>query len=171
MTSHAAPGFMKVVGHAAGATKVMGGKRRIPQATARKLLDPASFASHQEFKLEVARAAWGERRRAVHHSLHLREVNPGAAERFLSGFFQVRKRFDVRLSDPTTGATMPPSEMIKAIQRDLFARDGNDFVQDPGAAEAMERQVAKIRNAGALEGAPVPSPPYSDTEVIAVLEA
>ena len=66
---------------------------------------------------------------------------------------------------------MPPSEMIEAVQRDLFARDRNDFVQDPGAAEAMERQVAKIRNAGALEGAPVPSPPYSDTEVIAVLEA
>ncbi|CAK0871094.1 unnamed protein product, partial [Prorocentrum cordatum] len=157
-----------LVGHAAGATKVMGGKR---QATARKLLGPASFASHHEFKMEIARAAWGERRRAVHRFLHLRTVNPGAAERFLSGFYQMRKRFDVRLADPTTGATMPPPEMVEAVQRDLFARDRNDVEQDPEAAEAMERQVARIRKASALEGAPAPPPPYSDTEVIAVLEA
>ncbi|CAK0809466.1 unnamed protein product, partial [Prorocentrum cordatum] len=56
-------------------------------------------------------------------------------------------RFDVKLADPTTGATMPPSEMVEAVQRDLFARDRNDFEQDPEAAEAMERQVTRIRKA------------------------
>ncbi|CAK0877688.1 unnamed protein product [Prorocentrum cordatum] len=129
-----------MVGHAAGATKAIGGKRRLSQTIARRLLNPACFTSHQEFKLEVARAAWGERRRAVHRYLHLREANPGAAERFLSSFFQVRTRFEVRLSDPSTGAALTPSAMVEAVRQDLFARDRNDFEQDPGAEEAMARQ-------------------------------
>ncbi|CAK0886329.1 unnamed protein product [Prorocentrum cordatum] len=154
-----------MVGHAAGATKVIGGKRRLSQTTARRLLNPACFTSHQEFKLEVARAAWGERRRAVHRYLHLREANPGAAERFLSSFFQVRTRFEVRLSDPSTGAALTPSAMVEAVRQDLFARDRNDFEQDPGAEEAMARQVSLIRSAGALEGAPARAPPYTDDEL------
>ncbi|CAK0910944.1 unnamed protein product [Prorocentrum cordatum] len=43
-------------------------------------------------------------------------------------------------------------------------------MRDPEGAEAMERRVASIRHAGALEGAPVPLP-FLDAEVISVPEA
>ncbi|CAK0852658.1 unnamed protein product, partial [Prorocentrum cordatum] len=139
--------------------------------TTRKLLDPSRLSSHREFKSEVARAAWGERRRAVHRYLYLREAGPGAAGRFLSNFFQVRTRFDAKLSDPSTGAALSPSARVEAVRQDLLARDRNDNEQAPGAEEATALQVCMICSAGALAGASARAPPYTDDEVRAVLSA
>ena len=154
-----------IVGHGSGAVRFVGGaaRKRVPAAA--PPLDPSAFVSFAEFKLAAEEAAWRQRRKAVHRYLRLRELNDGAAERFLSGFFKDTDRFDIQLVSPETGRTQSTSEMLDAIRTDLLGRAQNDFPQCPVERERMSRAVSEIRRTGAAPGPVGPLLLYSETEV------
>ena len=100
-----------LVGHAAGVTRAVSSaashKRRRPSGPA-----PADFSDHQAFKRAATQAAWDARRGAAQHFLQLRASNPGAAERYLSSFFNAQDRFEIALADPATGQALSADAML-----------------------------------------------------------
>ena len=96
--------------------------------------------------------------------VHSRSVSPGAAERFLSGHFQGAARFSVQLVDPSTAASLSPTEMVDAVVSDLMGRARNDFPEDAAEAARLSRAVAEVRRVGARSpGVTIQVPPDAYT--------
>ncbi|CAK0891154.1 unnamed protein product [Prorocentrum cordatum] len=137
-----------LAGHAAGVTRAVASaasrKRRRPVGPA-----PADFSHHQAFKKAATQAAWDARRGAAQRFPHLRALNPGAAERFLSSFFAGPDRFEIALADPATGRGFSADEMLQAIEQDLQARASNNFPHDREACLVTARAVSAVRQSGA----------------------
>ncbi|CAK0907077.1 unnamed protein product [Prorocentrum cordatum] len=137
-----------LVGHAAGVTRAVSSaashKRRRPAGPA-----PADFSDHQAFKRAATQAAWDARRGAAQHFLQLRASNPGAAERYLSSFFNAQDRFEIALADPATGQALSADAMLQVLAQDLQARANNGFPQDPAAILATTRAASAVHQSGA----------------------
>ena len=96
--------------------------------------------------------------------VHLRSVSPAAAERFLSGYFQGVARFSVQLVDPSTAASLSPTEMVDAVVSDSMGRARNDFPEDAAEAARLSRAVAEVRRVGARSpGVMIQVPPDAYT--------
>ena len=96
----------------------------------------------KDFKEAVAQETWKSHRRVVDHDLKLRESNPGAGDKFLSKCFRVDQQFSIALTDPETGCTQSPQEMIQTLQHEYLSHAQNDFVQDADAARAILSQLS-----------------------------
>ena len=104
----------------------------------------------------------------------------GAAETFLSSFFNVERKFTVVLVDPDTSAALDTPAMVSVIARDMQGRTRNAYPQDQEAAQAHRSEVTRIRSLGMSEvlsgqahppirGA-VPTNLYTTQEVYAALD-
>ena len=82
----------------------------------------------------------------------LREIEPGAAERFLSGHFQLKAGFTIALVDPDTGTSLNGSEMLDAITSNLLQRTSNEFSFDRETEKQMLSRLSDIRSFGACPG-------------------
>ena len=120
-----------LTGHAVGATKALR-KPAGARAGGRTPLNPASFADHMAYKHAVDVALWETRRQAVSRYVHLRSVSPAAAEKFLSGYFPGAARFPVQLVDPSTAASLSPTELGRRRRKRFDGSSAERFSRGRG---------------------------------------
>ena len=107
----------------------------------------------------------------------LRAACPGAADRFLSSFFNPKSDFSVALCCPETGRPLTEPETVEAWMRDIRSRCNYVTEHDRSEAEQTSRNVTRIRATGGHPNA-LGSPCaravamdqlYTDDEVTSVL--